>query len=479
MSMRMRIGVLVMALCLALLPVGGTAQNELPEFGEGNAVSLAQERMLGRAWLMSFRSQVPTVSDPIIQDYLETLIYRLAEGSELKERRIELVVIHNATINAFAVPGGVVGVHDGLLLAADTEAELASVLGHELAHLSQRHFSRGVESRQNSSAISLAGLLGGLVLIAGGATDAGIGTIMGSQAAVQQQQLRYSRLHEQEADRVGMQNMERVGFDPNATAAMFESMQAASRSYGSRPPEFLLTHPLTESRISDAKNRARQYPRKMYEENLDYQLVRTRIEKSYIDDPKEAVVRFREKLSKKDKNAESAQYGLVLSLIDTGEFAEARKLLAPLRKFSPDNTIYAIAEIQLEVAAGNFADALKKLDYELRLMPGNYPVTMAQVDAYNKKEDYARAEAVLWKFSARRPRDPHVWYELAELQGLNGQTFYLHQSRARFFILTGRLKQADEQLSYALPLAKDYVAAERIETERRYVAQMRKALGQL
>lgn len=469
--------------CLAAMLFLSTAptlaQHNLPDFGESQAVSLPQERMLGRAWLMSFRSQAPVVYDPIIQDYLENLIYRIAAGSELQERRLEVVVVRNPTINAFAVPGGVVGVHDGLFLAAKTEAQLASVLAHELAHLSQRHFARGVAERQKAAQKSLLGLLGGLVLIAGGATDAGMGTVMGSQAAVQQESLRYSRLYEQEADRIGIQNTARVGIDPNGAGNMFENMQAASRAYGARPPEFLLTHPLTETRIADAKNRARQFPKRMYEQNLDFQLVRTRIEKSYFEDTSKAVAHFREKRAKGGKNAEAAQYGLVLALTDHGEYDEARKLLAPLRKFSPMNIIYAIAEVDLNVAAGDFVAAMDMVDRGVKLMPGNYPITMTSVNAKAKSGDTRRAEAILWEFSPRRPQDPHVWYELAELQGLNGQTFYLHQSRARYFVLTGRLGQAEKQLQYALPLAVDYIAAQRIQTEIRYVYQIRRALGQL
>lgn len=464
---------------LLVFAVSSHAQHNLPDFGETHAVSLPQERMLGRAWLMSFRRQVPLVTDPIIQDYLENLIYRLAAGSQLKERRLELVVVHNSTINAFAVPGGVIGVHDGLLLAADTEAQLASVLGHELAHLSQRHFARGMESRKQSSVMSMAGLLAGLVMVVAGAGEEGMGTIMGSQAAAQQRALRYSRQNEQEADRIGIQNVANVGIDPNGAGGMFENMKAASRAYGARPPEFLLTHPLTETRIADAKNRARQFPKRMYQETLDYQLVRTRIEKSYIKDTAKAVAHFRQKRAKGGKNAEAAQYGLILALTDQGEYTEARKLLAPLREFSPMNIIYSIAEIELDIAAGDFDTAMEQSRRGMELMPGNYPMTMTRVRAETKSGDTRRAEALLWEFSPRRPQDPYVWYELAELQGLNGQTFYLHQSRAKYFVLTGRLGQAEQQLRYALPMAVDYIAAQRIEVELRYVQKIRHALGNL
>ncbi|MEM1114086.1 MAG: M48 family metalloprotease, partial [Pseudomonadota bacterium] len=212
------------------------AQTELPSFGEGNAVSLSQEYLLGRAWLMSFRRQAPILNDPLLEDYVEELVYRLAVSSQLRERRLELVLVDNRSINAFAVPGGVVGVHNGLILQAETEAQLASVLGHELAHLSKRHFSRGLENQQRSSKMSTAGLLAGLVLVATGGGEAGMAAMAGSQAAAMDSQLSYSRLHEQEADRIGMQNLVNAGMDPGASARMFEIMLRESRLY-SRPPE--------------------------------------------------------------------------------------------------------------------------------------------------------------------------------------------------------------------------------------------------
>ena len=194
-------------------------QSGLPDFGESNAVSLSQEYLMGRAWLMQFRRQAPLLSDPILEDYVEALVYKLVATSQLKERRLELVLVNNKSINAFAVPGGVVGVHNGLIFKAETEAQFASVLGHELAHLSQRHFSRGVENRQKSSKMAMAGLLTGLVAIAaGGGGEAGMAAIMGSQAAAQGQSLRYSRLYEQEADRLGMQNCYAASLDPSGSA---------------------------------------------------------------------------------------------------------------------------------------------------------------------------------------------------------------------------------------------------------------------
>ena len=476
MGMR-RIAILLTGL-LALAQAGHAQRDDLPTMGESGVVPVGQEYMMGRVWLMSFRRQVPAVEDPLLQDYLETLIYRLAETSELKDRRLVLITVDNAAINAFAVPGGVVGVHNGLVRQAETEAQLASVLTHELGHISQRHFSRSVEAAQRSQIPTLAGLLGGMVAIAAGAGDAGMAAITGTQAAAQQNQLKFSRAHEREADRVGIQNLARAGMDPNGAANMFSVMQSINRS-SRRPPEFLLTHPLTESRIADARNRARQYPARVYTDNPDFQLMRTRVQVGFFRDTDEAEAWYRKRLERKGRNAEAYQYGLVLTLTAKREYAEALELLKPLREYRPDNLPYILAEADIYTESGEFEDALELLGKHWMLMPGNYPLTMAVSKTHLRAGRYKEAEKILEAQARRRPNDPYVWYVLAETQGLTGNTYGLHQSRAQYFYLNGQMLQARSQLGYALQLAPDAIAQERIRTEQRYVENAARALGQL
>ena len=211
-----------------LLPASAATTDELklPNLGESSSslFSPEQEYQLGRAWLRMFRSQAPTLDDPLLQDYLEDLIYRLVTHSELQDRRIDVVIVDNPVINAFAVPGGVIGVHTGLLLYAQNEDELATVLAHEIAHLSQRHFSRRVEQQQKQQPLTMAGLLASAVLIAttGGA---GLAAMTATQAAALDAQLRYSRSAEQEADRIGMQTMVKAGMDPTCHVRTYAAGQ--------------------------------------------------------------------------------------------------------------------------------------------------------------------------------------------------------------------------------------------------------------
>ncbi len=427
---------------------------------------------------MSFRRQAPVFTDPIMQDYVESLIYRLAAVSELKDRRLELVMVDDSSINAFAVPGGVVGVNTGLINKAVTEAQFSSVLTHELAHVSQRHFARGIEAQKQASMTAMAGLLAGvLVAVAGGGAEGAVAAIAGSQAAAMQGQLRYSRHNEQEADRIGIKTLARADMDPQGAEQMFKIMQEASRGYGGKPPEFLLTHPLTETRIADARNRAMEYPRRVYEENLMYQLMRVRVALSYIEDKDEAVAQFRKKLSQGGLNAEPHQYGLVLALTRQGNTAEAKKLLAPLRSYTPSNMVYGIAEAELLMAAGKYDKALELLNRGMDLVPGNYPITMALANAYIKMDDYFKAAAVLEKQAELRPTDPAVWYLLAETQGKAGNILGVHRARAEYFLLNGLPGKARQQLAFALQMEGiDNLTTIRITERMKQMEQMEKML---
>lgn len=448
----------------------------LPELGDpaSSTFSTQQEYELGRAWLKMFRSQVRTISDPLMQDYMEYLIYKLVSVSQVKDRRIDVVLVDNATINAFAVPGGVVGVHNGAFLYANNEAELASILGHELAHLSQRHFVRGIEQQQRSMLPIMAAMLGSLVLAATARGDVGMAGIAATQAAAQQSQLSFSRENEQEADRIGMETLVKADYDPNAFAAMFENMLAANRFAGRNPPEFLLTHPLTESRVSDARNRARDYPRNVYVDNLDFQLMRARAEIQLSANASEALKKFKARLKGSSRNAEADHYGLALAYLQAGQFKEAREQLDPLLQNDSRRLAYVVTDTDIDVAAGMPERAVEKLRAQLRVNPGNYPLSMAYAEALLKSNQPQQAESVLEAQAKVRPADPSVWYELAETHGLAGNILGVHHARAEYFVLNGVLDKAEQQLNYALLLTKkDPIMTTKIEERMRQIKTLK------
>lgn len=459
---------------------GATENLKLPDLGESSTSMFSSqfEHQLGRAWLRMFRSRAPTIDDPLMFDYLENLTYQLVTHSELQDRRIELVIVDNPTINAFAVPGGVIGVHNGLFVYAQTEDELATVIAHEIAHLSQRHFSRGVEFQKKQQPLALAAMLASLVLIATAGGDAGVAALSATQAAVQDSALRYSRANEQEADRIGMQTMVEAGMDPHAAPAMFERMLQSTRySGGNRMPEFLRSHPLSESRIADTRNRARQYPKTIRSTSLNYQLMRARAAFQLADTPELAVQTFRGEMEGRSRSTEAANYGLVIALTAAGRTDEAREALTPIFDASPNRIEYLVADAEIDMAANQPASAIKKLSSRLAVTPGNHPLTMTYARALLQNQQPHIAEEVLLAQSKLRPNDPGLWYLLAEVQGLSGNIAGLHQSRAEYFILNGILDEAERQLRYALKLTSgDFLASARINERLNDIQDLREQM---
>ena len=469
----------LLALALLLGPQhAGLAATDLslPDLGEsgGQLFSSEHEYQLGRAWLRMFRAQVPTESDPVLQDYLDQLLFDLATHSQLGDRRLEPVLVKNQTLNAFAVPGGVVGVHTGLLLYAESEEEMAAVLAHELAHLSQRHFSRGVEDARSRTVPTLAGLLTGLVLAAAGSGDAGMAAIMATQAGAMESQLRFSRENEQEADRVGIQTMVSAGLDPRAMPGMFERMERSSRFQGNRIPEFLLTHPVTESRISDSRNRAEQQPGAKPVPPRRFEMMKARVLVSFSDTPAATAQRFRAALEAGTGDAVANRYGLALAQLEAGQTEAARKQLSALLADAPSSIPLAHALAQLEIRSGNYGVAARLLEKHLGLNPRNHALSLLYAEALRKTGNARKAEQVLNEQVRLRPSDPHIWYQVAETRGMAGNIIGVHEARAEYFILNGMYDKAEQQLGYALKLVQgDFNSSARIQSRLDDIAEMR------
>lgn len=453
--MRLLPTILLAFVSLATSAGSSAHEDNLPLLGDTSSsmISPAQERLLGQEWLRLYRSQVPTSSDPVLVDYLERLVGQLAQYSQLQDKRLDVIVAENPTLNAFAVPGGVMGIHTGLLQYAKTEGQLAAVIGHELAHLSQRHYARRLEQEKRMTVPFYAAMLASLVLLASSSdSDAGLAALSATQAVALDAQLRFSRQNEQEADRLGLQTIVAAGYDPMAPAEMFEEMLRGMR-YSRRPPEFLLTHPVTESRISDARNRVHNLARTGKTDSLEYQLVRARVRVTYAESPQLAVKRFHSELEGDTENAVASRYGLAMAYTLASQFNEARKTLAPLLAQSPDNLFYQLMATDIEVAAGNYPAALAALENLLKANPNNHPVIIRYAEALMKAGSYERSAEVLERYSRRRNTDDYVWYLLAEVNGLAGNILGVHEARAEYFILNGVYDKAQIQLRNALKLA--------------------------
>jgi len=463
-------------LTLACLLTTPAMTNELPSLGDSSSgiVSPEQEHQLGRAWLSLLRGQVQQLSDPQVKDYLERSVYRLAETSQLQDRRLEFVLLDSPQLNAFAAPGGIIGVNGGLFIHAQTEAEYASVLAHELAHLSQRHFARGLEAQQRMQLPLMAAMLAGVVAAAAGAGDAGIAPIVSTQAAAIQAQRRFSRQNEQEADRIGLINLERAGYDPRAMPDMFGRLMRQYR-YDQKPPEFLLTHPVSESRIADTRNRAEQYPDGGVQDSLRYQLMRARIQLKFESTPGLSAKRFRAMLSD-DPGLDAARYGLALAQIASGQLEDAASNLQPLLEKMPDDATYNLAQIELDITANRLQAAQQRVERLLQLYPGSYPVRQANIDLLSKQNRLDQAERELDKLVEVRRNDPDVWYQVSEIRGLTGNIVGLHQARAEFFALVGDYDQAIEQLDFAKRRANNFQMSARIDARQKALADEKRMI---
>ncbi|CAM5554889.1 Putative beta-barrel assembly-enhancing protease OS=Stutzerimonas stutzeri OX=316 GN=CXK95_11830 PE=3 SV=1 [Stutzerimonas stutzeri] len=285
----------------------------------------------------------------------------------------------------------------------------------------------------------MAAMLAGVVAAAAGAGDAGIAAIVSTQAAAIQAQRRFT------PERAGSRphrhpQPEKAGYDPRAMPQMFARLMRQYR-YGAKPPEFLLTHPVTESRIADTTNRAEQLADGGIEDSLRYQLIRARTQLRFETTPGLGAKRFRAQLNE-NADLDAARYGLALAQIKGGQLDEARSTLAPLLNKAPDELIYNLAQIELEITANRLPQAEQYLQRMLRQYPGSYPLRQARIDLLIKQGQTTQAAKELDQLAAQRSADPDIWYQVAEIRGLTGNIVGVHEARAEYFALVGDYDQA-------------------------------------
>lgn len=447
------------AVLLLALPQGLQASEDLPGLGDGNAViNLAQEKQLGSSWLRRLRAQVPLYDDPLALDYLDDLIYLLTPNSRLIDRDLTLVMIDSPDLNAFAVPGGVVGVNAGMFLHAYSEQELASVLAHELAHISQRHFARRLEDQNKHLALNMAGLLASVIIAASGGGDAGLAALASTQALSLQKQLSYSRQNEQEADRIGITTLAASGMNAAAMVEMFERMMQSQR-YNRQVPEYLRTHPLTESRISDLSERAANLPAVPYRENIDFYFIQARVRTYYAGNLADTVELFRTwQKHSYELIRKAGLYGEVLARISQKQAELATASMDELWRQASDRLSVQYLRAEWLNGMGRHAEARRFLTESLKLSPDYYPLSRQLASTLVLEGNYAEAEQLLWKLSRQQPEDIGLWYELSEVAGKAGSIVRLHRARAEFYYLRADLGNAQRQLEQALTKSgSDYV----------------------
>ena len=413
---------------------------ELPSLGSANASSaqLAQEHEIGRAWVRLVKKQVDLIDDPVISAYLKQLTWRLVPYSDLQDKRLEILIIDNKEINAFAAPGGIIGIHAGLLANSRKEDELASVIAHEFAHLSQRHFAQQQNAAEQRAPLVLAGILGGIIL-AGINPNAGAAAMHGTIGASASSQLAFSRKHELDADQTGMQTLVAAGFDPQAMPRMFMLLQESNRYSAGNVPEFLRTHPVTEARIADSTNRASQLAGRSVqtEDPQSYHIAKARAEAFYGFAPQSSTSKL------------SITLFNFFSAIKNANFAAAIDAWNQLPETVQMHPWAELGRAELSLAQNNLREAKARIDELYALYPDNQAIRRAAASFWAKTGALPQSAQMYRDLIRDNPSDPELWYQLSELYGLLKQPEQLHRSRIEYFLLVGDFDLALRQVEFA------------------------------
>ncbi|HXZ93896.1 MAG TPA: M48 family metalloprotease [Burkholderiales bacterium] len=449
--MRRVIFFLLAGLLLAEPALPAAAQN-LPDLGGTmDAVLTPQmERRIGENTMREIRYRDPSyVDDPEVTAYLQRIGERLAEAPPGAKQRFEFFGIRDNTINAFALPGGFVGVNTGLIMAADDESELASVLAHEISHVTQRHIARQLAEQQKMQLPTLAALAAA-ILLGRSRPDLAVGAAAAVQGASVQSQLAYSREFEREADRIGFQRLVAAGFDPHGMPDFFEKMERYTRiSDDSSYPTYLRDHPLTPERIADAENRADQLPYRQHIDSLEFFFVRARL-RAESGDARDQVAHFRDVVrDKRYSNEAAARYGLVLALLRAGQAREAEAQFALLRATHAQSPMIEALAARVSRANGDLAGALEILRKAQSTYPDWRPLVYAYIEALQDAGRYKEALAALAEPLRRYPDVERLRVLQAKTYAALGKRLLQHQAQAEVYVLQGSLPAAIEQLQLA------------------------------
>jgi predicted Zn-dependent protease len=444
---------LLLALALAVGDTGSRAVAQaLPDLGSAGDVVLSPqtERRLGESIVRDIRFRDPAyLDDPEIVDYITALGARLVRANPAARQDFEFFAMRDSVVNAFALPGGFVGVNTGLIMLADSESELASVLAHEIAHVSQRHIARMLGQEQQLQ-MPLLAALAAAILLGGARPDLATGAVAAAQAGAVQTQLGYSRDFEREADRIGLRTLEAAGFDPRAMATVFEKLQRATRvSEDATLPGWLRTHPMTVERIADAQNRAANLPDRQHVDSLEFHLVRAKL-RATGGEPAAAASYFRAALrEQRYANEAATRYGLAAALLREGKSAEAAGELAKLRASGSTSPMIDLLDARVKQAAGDRAGAEALLAKAAGRYPESRALAYARVEALQGARRHDAALAELREALRLYPHDARLYTLQAQSYAALGKRLLQHQAQGEAYALQGSLPAAIEQLQIA------------------------------
>ncbi len=425
--------------------------NTLPDLGDESAavVSPAQEKQLGTAFMREARRILPINDDAEIASYVSTLGSQLARHTDPPRQDFHFFVVNDTTLNAFAVPGGYVAVHSGIIQAAQSEDELAAVLAHEISHITQRHIPRMIAQANREQLPTLAAVIAAILIASsGGHVDVGaVGTM--AAAAQEQSQLSFGRAYEEEADRIGLGLMARAGYDPHAMAQMFERLLNWSRLNETSAPEFLRTHPLTTTRISEARDNAERYPAPPKRDSAAFLFMRAKAEVLAQSNAGTAVERTRAALGEGDENAEIRRYAYAVALARAHDFDAARKQVSLLMNSAPNNIHYQLLSGEIALNSGRATEALSIFQNAQRQDRRSDVAKRRYAEALLALGRNRAARDVFRELVAVHPDDAALKQLLSRAAGEAGFKVEAHQSLAEYYFSTGDNDAALVQLDIA------------------------------
>jgi predicted Zn-dependent protease len=436
--------------------IGQNNKNKLPEIGISgvSVLSLDKERQIGQAMMRQLRASQPIIQDPVLIEYVNHLGNQLVKNAQDVNYAFKFFLINNNELNAFAFFGGHVGIHSGLLTTADNESELASVIAHEISHVTQRHLARRLESQSRSQTLSMAGMLSGILLTLVNPT-VGMAALSASMAASQQASINYTRGNEKEADRVGIALLANSNFDPQGAPSFFSKMSEKYR-YASKPPAMLLTHPLPESRIADARQRAHNFPARQLAPSLSFELAKSRIQARYQGKPKDNISYFKQQLDKKKYTLKAAaNYGLAISYFEDKQYQSAKELLESLQKQDKHNLFYIDVLTDVYLGLKEYDKALTMLANLALYMPNNQVISLNYSNALLSAGNYQEAATVLQDFLLVNP-DNFIAYDiLTTVYRKQGKIGLMHTAKAEVLALLGGYSKAVDELQTSYNLVEE------------------------
>lgn len=421
---------------------------DLPDLGEVSRVALseAREDQIGREIMRQIRDSAEYLDDPVLTEYLGNLGDRLVAASPTPGRRFEFFPVRDASINAFALPGGYVGVHTGLISAARNESELAGVLAHEISHVTQNHIARIVDAQKNSGLISLLALA---VAILAARSDSQVSqaAMVSAQAYNVQNQLNFTREHEREADRVGLQILSATDYSPQGMASFFERLQTQGRLYENNAPSYLRTHPLTYERIADIQGRLSHMPYHQHADSLEFTFVKARVQAA-AGDAAEAVRRF-EAQTKYDPDSLGAWYGLAMAAMRTSNLDQARRAAEVLVKRATASPLVTLLNAEILLAQNRPAEAITALGTALQRQSAYRPLVYLYARSLLRANRPQEALAFITEQQRTWLADHRLNALLSETYQALGKPTQAHLAQAEAYALLDRTDAAIEQLQLA------------------------------